>query len=205
MSEQRKPVPSSFLKSVELTGASVILEPLSPAHVPELADAVRDGELWKKWYTRIPSPAEMTDDVQARMAQHAAGAVVPWAIRRRDTGAVCGMTTYLNIRADHRRLEIGSTWLAASAQRTRINTEAKLLLLTRAFEELDCIAVEFRTHWHNHQSRAAIARLGAKQDGVLRNHDIWRDGTLRDTVVFSILNSEWPTVRLALTSRLTRP
>jgi RimJ/RimL family protein N-acetyltransferase len=204
MSEQRKPAPPSFLEPVQLTGASVILEPLSPAHVPELTQAVCDGELWKKWYTRIPSPAGMREDVESRLAQQAAGAVMPWAIRRRDTGALCGMTTYLNIRADHRRLEIGSTWLAASAQRTTINTEAKLLLLTRAFEELDCIAVEFRTHWHNHQSRAAIARLGAKQDGVLRNHDIWRDGTLRDTVVFSIINAEWPTVRLALTSRLDR-
>ncbi|GAA3290694.1 GNAT family protein [Arthrobacter citreus] len=182
----------------------MILEPLSRTHVPELADAVRDGELWNKWYTRIASPEDMDADVEARLAQHAAGTVVPWAIRRRDTGAICGMTTYLNIRADHRRLEIGSTWLAASAQRTKINTEAKLLLLTRAFEELECNAVELRTHWHNHQSRAAIARLGAKQDGVLRNHDIWRDGTLRDVVVFSIINSEWPTVRLALTSRLTR-
>ncbi|MDK1361760.1 GNAT family protein [Arthrobacter sp. zg-Y1219] len=204
MSEQPASAPPSFLSSVMLTGANVILEPLSALHIPELAEAVRDGELWNTWYTRIPAPSDMARDVEARLAQHEAGSAVPWAIRRTDTGAVCGMTTYLNIRAEHRRLEIGSTWLAASAQRTQINTEAKLLLLTRAFEDLDCIAVEFRTHWHNHQSRAAIARLGAKQDGVLRNHDVWRDGTLRDTVVFSIINSEWPTVRLALTSRLDR-
>lgn len=180
------------------------LEPLSADHVPGLTEAVKDGELWNTWYTRIPPPDGMADEVEARLARQAAGSMVPWAIRRTDTGALCGMTTYLNLRPEDRRLEIGSTWLAASAQRTPINTEAKLLLLTRAFEDLDCIAVEFRTHWHNHQSRAAIARLGAKQDGVLRNHDIWTDGTLRDVVVFSVINSEWPTVRLALASRLAR-
>ncbi|WP_341395617.1 GNAT family N-acetyltransferase [Arthrobacter sp. G119Y2] len=204
MIEQRKPAPPSFLVPVPLAGAHVALEPLSPDHVPGLIEAVKDGELWNTWYTRIPSPDGMAHEVEARLARQAAGSVVPWAIRRTDTGALCGMTTYLNVRAENRRLEIGSTWLAASAQRTPINTEAKLLLLTRAFEDLDCIAVEFRTHWHNHQSRAAIARLGAKQDGVLRNHEIWRDGTLRDTVVFSIIKSEWPTVRLALASRLAR-
>lgn len=204
MIEQRKPAPPSFLVPVPLAGAHVALEPLSPDHVPGLIEAVKDGELWNTWYTRIPSPDGMAHDVESRLARQAAGSVVPWAIRRTDTGALCGMTTYLNVRTENRRLEIGSTWLAASAQRTPINTEAKLLLLTRAFEDLDCIAVEFRTHWHNHQSRAAIARLGAKQDGVLRNHEIWRDGTLRDTVVFSIIKSEWPTVRLALASRLAR-
>ena len=205
MIEQPLSAASPLLEPVTLTGKNVILEPLSAAHVPELMEAVRDGELWKRWYTRIAAPEDMADDVAARLEQQATGAVVPWAIRRLDTGRICGVTTYLNIRSEHRRLEIGSTWLAASAQRTQVNTETKLLLLTRAFEELDCIAVEFRTHWHNQQSRAAIARLGAKQDGVLRNHDIWRDGTLRDTVVFSIINSEWPTVRLSLTSRLDRP
>lgn len=204
MSEQPASAPPSFLSPVALTGENVMLEPLSTLHVPELVEAVQDGELWNTWYTRIAAPSDMAADVEARLAQQQAGTAMPWVIRRTDTGAVCGLTTYLNIRAEHRRLEIGSTWLAASAQRTKINTEAKLLLLTRAFEDLDCIAVEFRTHWHNHQSRAAIARLGAKQDGVLRNHEIWRDGTLRDTVVFSIINSEWPTVRLALTSRLGR-
>ncbi|WAP51538.1 GNAT family protein [Arthrobacter sp. ATA002] len=203
MSEQPKPAPPSFLAPVPLGGANVILEPLSHDHVPGLAEAVKDGELWNTWYTRIPAPDGMADDVEARLARQAAGSTVPWAIRRTDTGALCGMTTYLNVRPGDRRLEIGSTWLAASAQRTSINTEAKLLL-TRAFEDLDCIAVEFRTHWHNHQSRAAIARLGAKQDGVLRNHDIWKDGTLRDVVVFSVIAGEWPTVRLALSSRLAR-
>ncbi|MBP3037867.1 GNAT family N-acetyltransferase [Arthrobacter sp. zg-ZUI100] len=203
MSEQPASAPASFLAPVTLAGRHVILEPLSTGHIPGLVEAVRDGELWNTWYTRIPTPSGMAAEVEARLARHTAGTMVPFALRRTDTGAVCGMTTYMNIRTEHRRLEIGSTWLAASAQRTMINTEAKLLLLTRAFEELDCIAVEFRTHWHNHPSRAAIARLGAKQDGVLRNQDLWTDGTLRDVVVFSIIESEWPTVRLALSSKLS--
>jgi RimJ/RimL family protein N-acetyltransferase len=112
------------------------------------------------------------------------------------------MTTYMNVRADNRRLEIGSTWLAASAQRTAINPEAKLLLMSRAFEVLDCVAVEFRTHWHNRRSRHAIEALGAKQDGVLRNQDLWLDGTVRDVVVYSVIDAEWPTVRLGLRERL---
>ncbi|MBP3045022.1 GNAT family N-acetyltransferase [Arthrobacter jiangjiafuii] len=202
MSEQPASAPASFLAPVTLAGRHVILEPLSTGHIPGLVEAVHDGELWNTWYTRIPTPSGMAAEVEARLARHTAGTMVPFALRRTDTGAVCGMTTYMNIRTEHRRLEIGSTWLAASAQRTMINTEAKLLLLTRAFEDLDCIAVEFRTHWHNHPSRAAIARLGAKQDGVLRNQDLWTDGTLRDVVVFSIIESEWPTVRLALSSKL---
>jgi len=123
--------------------------------------------------------------------------------RHDDTGTAVGMTTFMNLDPANRRLEIGSTWLAKSAQRTGINTEAKLLMLGYAFDELDCVAVEFRTHWHNLQSRRAIAELGAKQDGVLRNHQLWRDGTLRDTVVFSIIASEWPTVRLSLQERLS--
>lgn len=189
---------------VMLEGSTVRLEPLSAAHVPELAEAVKDGELWNLWYTRIPTPESMAAEVESRLAQQAAGSMAPWAVRRLDTGALCGMTTYTNIKAEHRRVEIGSTWLAASAQRTLINAEAKYLLLTRAFEELDCIAVEFRTHWHNHASRAAIARLGAKQDGVLRSNELWVDGSRRDVVVFSILDSEWSSVRLGLTHRLAR-
>lgn len=189
---------------VMLEGSTVRLEPLSAAHVPELAEAVKDGELWNLWYTRIPTPESMAAEVESRLAQQAAGRMAPWAVRRLDTGALCGMTTYTNIKAEHRRVEIGSTWLAASAQRTLINAEAKYLLLTRAFEELDCIAVEFRTHWHNHASRAAIARLGAKQDGVLRSNELWVDGSRRDVVVFSILDSEWSSVRLGLTHRLAR-
>lgn len=187
---------------VPLQGSTVRLEPLSREHVPELIDAVKDGELWNLWYTRIPTPEGMVAEVDSRLAQQVAGSMAPWAIRRLDTGLVCGMTTYMNIKAAHRRVEIGSTWLAAGAQRTAVNAEAKYLLLTRAFEDLNCIAVEFRTHWHNHASRAAIARLGAKQDGVLRSNELWVDGSRRDVVVFSILEGEWSSVRLGLRHRL---
>ncbi|WP_312182204.1 GNAT family protein [Arthrobacter sp.] len=193
-----------FATPVPLEGSTVRLEPLSREHVPELIDAVEDGELWKLWYTRIPTPAAMAAEVDSRLALQAAGSMAPWVIRRLDTGMVCGMTTYMNIKAEHRRVEIGSTWLAESAQRTAVNAEAKYLLLTRAFEDLECIAVEFRTHWHNHASRAAIARLGAKQDGVLRSNELWVDGSRRDVVVFSILEGEWSSVRLGLRHRLDR-
>ncbi|WP_413451616.1 GNAT family protein [Georgenia phoenicis] len=196
-------MPSVSLTAVPtLTGSLVTLEPLRRDHADELAVAVQDGDLHELWYARVPSPETMHDDVAARLAQHAAGRVVPWVLRRNADGAALGVTTFLNIREDNRHLEIGSTWIAASAQGTGVNTEAKLLQLTHAFETLGCIAVELRTHWHNHRSRRAIAALGAKQDGVLRNHDLWRDGTVRDVVVFSIIDREWPTVRLGLTERL---
>lgn len=188
----------------QLDGDRVSLVPLSLDHLDDLESAVSEGDLWKTWYTRIPSPEGMRGDIERRLALREGGAILPWAVRDNARGAVVGMTTFLNIVPADRRLEIGSTWLAKSAQRTGINTEAKLLLLTHAFEALDCMAVEFRTHWHNHQSRAAIAGLGAKQDGVLRNHTIWRDGSIRDTVVFSIIAGEWPSVRLGLREKLAR-
>ncbi|GAA4266269.1 GNAT family protein [Frondihabitans peucedani] len=192
-----------FTSQPALTGDRVVLEPLAPEHAPDLADAVREGELWKTWYaTHIASPERMSADIEARMAAHAEGASVPWAVVDTATGRAVGITTVLNLEPAHRRLEIGSTWLGRAAQRTGINTEAKLLLLTHAFESLGCIAVEFRVHWHNQQSRAAVARLGAKQDGVLRNHRVWPDGTIRDTVVFSVIDGEWPTVRQSLVQRL---
>lgn len=192
-----------FTSQPALTGDRVVLEPLAPDHAPDLADAVREGELWKTWYaTHIASPERMSADIEARMAAHAEGASVPWAVVDTATGRAVGITTVLNLEPAHRRLEIGSTWLGRAAQRTGINTEAKLLLLTHAFESLGCIAVEFRVHWHNQQSRAAVARLGAKQDGVLRNHRVWPDGTIRDTVVFSVIDGEWPTVRQSLVQRL---
>lgn len=193
-----------FLDVPLLQGEAVRLEPLTCDHADDLRVAAADGELWRTWVTSVPAPHEVDDEIARRLALHAAGGMVPWATCDRATGRAVGMTTYLNLEPEHRRLEIGSTWLGRSAQRTPVNTEAKLLQLTRAFEQLDCIAVEFRTHWHNHQSRAAIARLGAKQDGVLRSHRIWRDGTLRDTVVFSITAAEWPSVRLGLRQRLAR-
>jgi N-acetyltransferase len=191
-----------FLEPVTLTGDLVVLEPLQDAHHDELVRAASDGRLWDLWYTSVPSPETMRADLADKLARQAAGETLPFTVRRTDTGAVVGMTTYLNIEADVPRLEIGSTWTAASAQRTGVNAESKLLLLTHAFDVLGCLAVEFRTHWHNHQSRAAIARLGAKQDGVLRTHRRMPDGSLRDTVVFSIIDSEWPAVRSGLRHRL---
>jgi len=193
----------SFLDIPTLRGRLTTLEPLSMEHADELAESVAEDELYKVWYTRLPSPGGMSDEIESRLARHVDGSIVPWTIRRRADGRAVGMTTFLNIREENRRLEIGSTWIATSAQGTGVNTEAKLLQLTHAFEALHCIAVEFRTHWHNRRSRWAIEALGAKQDGVLRNHDLWRDGTIRDVVVFSIIESEWPTVKLSLTEKLT--
>lgn len=191
-----------FLRVPTLTGALATLEPMTLEHAPELAEAVRDGDLHQLWYARVPSPEEMDADISTRLESHAAGRVIPWVIRRTSDSAAIGVTTFLNIRADHRRLEIGSTWISASAQGTGVNTDVKLQLLTHAFESLECVAVEFRTHWDNRRSRTAIAGLGAKQDGVLRNHDLWRDGTIRDVVVFSIIDREWPTVKLGLQEKL---
>ena len=188
---------------VVLRGGHVVLEPLRADHVDELVAAASDGRLWELWYTSVPAPGAMAAAVDALLAEQAAGTRVPFVVRRTG-GAVVGSTTYLNIEADVPRLEIGSTWTAASAQRSAVNTESKLLLLTHAFEGLGCLAVEFRTHWHNRQSRAAIERLGAKQDGVLRNHRRLPDGSLRDTVVYSITDREWPAVRAGLLARLAR-
>jgi len=193
-----------MLSPVTLTGDRVTLEPLAHGHHDDLVDAVRDGRLWELWYTSVPTPEGMAAEIDARLAQQEAGTMLPFAVRRNDTGRVVGMTTFMNIEAAVPRVEIGSTWTAASAQRTGLNAEAKLLLLGHAFDVLGCLAVEFRTHWHNVQSRTAIARLGAKQDGVLRNHRRMPDGSLRDTVVFSILDSEWPAVRNGLRHRLDR-
>ena len=191
-----------FLDVPVLAGRGVRLEPLSPAHADDLRAASADGELWRTWVTTVPTPEAMDAEIVRRIETHAAGGMVPWATCEAATGRAVGMTTFLNLEPEHRRLEIGATWLGRSAQRSAINTEAKLLQLTRAFDDLDSIAVEFRTHWHNRRSRAAIERLGAKQDGVLRSHRIWRDGTLRDTVVYSITAAEWPAVRLGLRERL---
>jgi RimJ/RimL family protein N-acetyltransferase len=192
------------LEPVTLAGEEVTLEPLRADHVGALAAAASDGRLWELWYTSVPTPEAMAEDVAARLAARDAGTMLPFTVRRNDTGAVVGATTYCNVEADIPRLEIGYTWTAASAQRSGVNAESKLLLLTHAFEVLGCIAVEFRTHWHNVQSRTAIARLGAKQDGVLRNHRRQPDGSLRDTVVFSITDTEWPAVRNGLRHRLAR-
>jgi RimJ/RimL family protein N-acetyltransferase len=185
-----------------LTGDRVTLAPLSLEHADDLRAAVADGDLWRAWYTSVPAPSQVETEIERRLAEQAAGRMVPFAVRDRPTGRVVGATTFLHLDDANRRVEIGSTFLAASSQRTGINTEAKLLLLSHAFETWQCIAVEFRTHWHNTRSRAAIAGIGAKQDGVLRNHSVGPDGSMRDTVVFSVIQSEWPTVRLSLSERL---
>ena len=194
----------AFLTPVRLAGERVTLQLLSHGDHDGLVAAVGDGELWDLWYTRIPRPEGMRAEIDRRLARFEAGEMLPFTVRRAETGEVVGMTTYLNVDALTRRVEIGATWLAASAQRTGLNAEAKLLLLTHAFETLSCVAVEFRTDWHNQQSRDAISRLGARQDGVLRSHERMPDGHLRDTVVFSIVAAEWPGVRSGLQHRLSR-
>ena len=186
---------------VTLRGTHARLEPLSHAHHDGLVEAVKDGELWKLWYTSVPKPENMQKEIDRRLSLQAAGTMLPFTVFDAE-GAIAGMTTYMNVDAANRRVEIGSTWYAKRVQRTPLNTQCKLLLLTHAFETLDCIAVEFRTHFFNHQSRRAIERLGAKQDGILRNHQIAPNGTLRDTVVFSIIASEWPTVKAHLNFQL---
>lgn len=191
-----------FLSPVTLAGNLVTLEPLAAEHHDGLVAAAVDGDLWKLWYTSVPEPGGMSAEIDRRLALQAAGSMLAFTARRNDSGAVIGMTTFMNVDAANRHVEIGSTWNARSAQRTGTNTESKLLMLTHAFVSLDCIAVEFRTHWLNQQSRAAIARLGAKQDGVLRSHQLAKDGTVRDTVVFSIIASEWPAVHSELRRRL---
>jgi len=186
---------------VALQGEYARLEPLSRAHQDGLIEAVRDGELWKLWYTSVPTPENMAKEIDRRLGLQAAGSMLPFTVFDAD-GRISGMTTYMNVDAPNRRVEIGSTWYARRVQRSALNTQCKLLLLTHAFETLNCIAVEFRTHAFNHASRTAIARLGAKQDGILRNHQIAPNGTLRDTVVFSIIAGEWPTVKAHLQFRL---
>jgi RimJ/RimL family protein N-acetyltransferase len=197
------------MEPLTLTGKYVVLEPLSHGHHDALVEAVRDGQLWKLWYTSVPAPEEMGAEIDRRLALQEQGSMVPFTTRliAQVTGApgrVIGMTTYMNIDAATPRVEIGSTWNAASSQGTGTNPDSKLLLLRHAFESLGCPAVEFRTHLLNHQSREAIARLGAKQDGVLRSHSRTRDGVLRDTVVYSILEHEWPMVRAGLEFRLAK-
>ena len=186
-----------------LQGKHVSLEPLSLEHVTGLQDAARDGELWNLWFTSVPHPESTSQYVEQALVLREQGKAMPFAVRDAD-GVVIGSTRYGNIEADHMRLEIGWTWYAERVQRTALNTEAKLLLLGNAFETLGAIAVEFRTNWFNHRSRNAIERLGAKQDGVLRNHMLMPDGTRRDTVVFSILDSEWSAVKKNLQYQLQR-
>ena len=196
----------SFTSAVELRGQHVTLLPLNMSHEGDLVEAVKDGELWRHWYTLIPSPEKMGEEIKRRLKLQDQGSMLPFAVMA--SGKAVGMTTYMNIDAPNKRLEIGSTWYRANVQRTPLNTECKRLLLTHAFEQLQCIAVEFRTHFFNQQSRRAIERLGAKLDGILRNHAINTHpdavGALRDTCVYSILNTEWPSVKAHLDYQLRR-
>jgi RimJ/RimL family protein N-acetyltransferase len=195
----------NWLTPVTLRGSTATLVPLDAQHHDDLVEAVEDGELWRLWYTSVPEPARMAAEIERRLALQAAGAMLPFAVLENATGQAVGMTTYMHVDAIHRRVEIGSTWYRRRVQRSALNTECKLLLLRHAFERLDCIAVEFRTHFFNHASRRAIERLGARLDGVLRNHQRATNGTLRDTCVYSIIESEWPTVCAHLEFQLTRP
>ena len=195
----------AFIEPVTLKGEHATLEPLEAKHEAALRDAAADGELWRLWYTSVAPPDQIGDYIARALDMRERLGAMPFAVRHNTTGNVVGCTRYFNVDAASRRLEIGHTWYSKRVQRTAVNTECKLLLLTHAFEVLRCIAVEFRTHWFNHASRVAIERLGAKQDGVLRNHQLLPDGSKRDTVVFSIIDGEWPAVRRHLKFLLDRP
>jgi RimJ/RimL family protein N-acetyltransferase len=193
-----------FVEPVVLAGRHVTLLPLAREHESEVIAAASDGELWRLWYTSVPAPEATSAWITAALDMRAKLGAMPFVVRENATGAIVGSTRYFNVEAEHRRLEIGHTWYAKRVQRTAVNTECKLLLLGHAFETLSCIAVEFRTSFLNFQSRTAIARLGARQDGILRNHQVLPDGTLRDTVVFSIIAGEWPAVKRNLRFQLER-
>jgi RimJ/RimL family protein N-acetyltransferase len=193
-----------IVEPVTLQGQHARLEPLRAEHEPELVEAVKDGELWKLWYTVVPPPEHMAAEIQRRLGLMAAGSMLPFTVFDA-AGRIVGMTTYMDVDSVSRRVEIGSTWYRADVQRTPLNTQCKRLLLAHAFETLDCIAVEFRTHRFNTASRRAIERLGAQLDGILRSHRLATDGTLRDTAVYSIIAAEWPTVRTHLDFQLSRP
>ena len=186
---------------ITLRGTHATLEPLSSAHHDGMVEATKDGEIWKLWYTSVPSPEGMAKEIARRLDLQAKGSMLPFAVL--DAAGKCaGMTTFMNIDPVFKRVEIGSTWYAKRVQKTALNTECKLMLMTHAFETLGCIAVEYRTSFFNRESRRAIERLGAKLDGILRSHQRHSDGSLRDTCVYSIIQSEWPAVKANLTFRL---
>lgn len=195
---------SGFVEAVTLTGEQwVSLEPLCREHVPEIAAVAADGELGRLWFTAAPAPDAVESWVEGRLAAQEPDRGLTFVVRHKD-GSLIGSSSYLNVDAPNRRLEIGYTWYVASARRSGVNSETKLLMLGHAFDHLRCVAVEFRTHFFNFTSRAAIERLGAKQDGILRSHQLSDDGSRRDTVVYSILDVEWPAVRSNLRFRLDR-
>jgi RimJ/RimL family protein N-acetyltransferase len=190
--------------AITLEGHGVRLEPLAVDHVDGLADAARDGSLWDLWYTSVPSPDDAARYVNDALEGQRAGVMLPWAVRELATDSVVGSTRYHDITASIDRVEIGYTWYGESWQRSFVNSACKLLLLGHAFETLGCQVVGFRTDNFNFRSQRAIAALGAKQDGVIRHHQARKDGTVRDSVMFSILASEWPDVKRHLELRLAR-
>lgn len=197
------PAEAPWITPFERLGRHVRLEPLERSHVDGLVAAVRDGDVWDTWFASVPAPEGMAAEVDWRLDLLGEGRMVPFTVRDA-SGRIVGMTSYMNVEPPHRRLEIGHTWYAASVQRTALNTEAKLLLLSAAFETYGAIAVGFRTAYFNFRSRAAIERLGAKYEGTWRNHLILRDGTIRDTCYYSIIESEWPAAKRNLEWLLAR-
>ena len=194
----------NWLAPLEMGGDHARLVPLAREHHDGLCEAARDGELWKLWFTSVPAPEAMAIEIERRLAMQASGHMLPFTVLDA-RGRIVGMTSYMNVDTANRRLEIGSTWYAVSTQRSALNTACKRMLLAHAFEALDCIAVEFRTHRLNAPSRRAIERLGAQLDGILRAHQRLPNGTLRDTAVYSITACEWPTVRAHLDWQLAKP
>jgi len=184
-----------WIEPIVLLGKHVTLEPMELRHINGLQAAARDGQLWKLWYSSVPAPENTREYVNLALHRRDECGELAFVIHEHKTNKVIGSTRFLNVDSTHHRLEIGSSWYAQSYQRSAMNTESKLLLLTHAFEQLSAIAVEFRTHFLNQRSRQAIERLGAKQDGILRNHQQSADGSYRDTVVYSIINSEWPAIK----------
>ena len=192
------------LTPTTLEGHGVRLEPLAASHEAGLAEAVRDGKLWELWYTVVPEPDKMTKYIADALAGHAAGTMMPWAVRELTTGSVIGSTRFHDVIAAIDRVEIGYTWYGASWQRSHVNTACKLLIMTHAFETMGCKVVGLRTDNFNFRSQRAIEALGAKKDGVLRHHQARRDGSARDSVMYSILLEEWRDVKRHLTARLAR-
>jgi RimJ/RimL family protein N-acetyltransferase len=187
-----------WFQDLELESKSIKLIPLALEHSNALIEAAMDGELWNLWFTSVPNSENITEYISSALEQKSKGLALPFVVVDKSNGKIIGSTRFCNADLINQRVEIGYTWYRQSYQKTSYNTECKLLLLTHAFEKLNSIAVEFRTSWHNQASRAAIARLGAKQDGVLRNHQKMKSGGYRDTVVFSIINVEWPSVKTHL-------
>ena len=188
----------NWINKENYDGKKVKLIPLEKSHKDGLLKAASDGKLWEMWFTAVPSEKSIDNYIEHALNQKEKGLEFPYVVLDIKNGEILGSTRFYNIQPEHRRLEIGYTWYAKKNQRTGINTECKYLLLKSAFEDFDCIAVQFLTNWHNLPSRKAIARLGAKQDGVLRNHRLNADGSTRDTVVFSITNQEWSGVKKTL-------